>query len=266
MPLNSIPFKTSHSTNQQDFRNPRLAPDHEFPPEAGENRPRPLPPEVHEDMQPLMSNLQESIDNPPSQESLDQLHSTIETARADGTIATEEREAIAQATLGVFESMGLTSEEIDTLRTQLQNLAENAPFPRESPEGVETEGHDFLLGKMALDLLVGPPMNGPEDTDVLMGGGGSGSLGLGAGSTANYNDPRLRLTGGVDDFGAIANPSLTDDTIPFQGNEAAYGSGNLPNNFPMPGMGLHPLQGQFPGLMALLAGIEMPDLSQRLTE
>lgn len=254
MPLNSIPFNVSHSTNQQDFRNPQLASDADFPPEAGENRPRPLPPEVQEEMQQLMSNLQEIIDNPPSQESLDQLHSTIETARADGTIATEEREAIAQATLGVFESMGLTSEEIDTLRAELQTIAENAPLPGEH----QPDGNDFLLGNIASDLQVGPPMNGRAEEDTLISGGGLGPNGLG--------DPRLRFTGGVDDFGAIANPNLTDDTIPLQGDESAYRSGNLPHNLPMPGMDLHPLQGQLPGLIALLAGIEMTDLSQGLTE
>lgn len=255
MPLNPTPFNSLTATNGQNLRNPQLASSNEFPPEGGQNRPRPLPPEVREDMQELMSNLQEIIDNPPSQESLDQLHNTIETAREDGAIAPEENEAITQATLNVFESMGLTSEEIDTLRTELQTIAENAPFPGEPPE----DGDDFLLGNLASNLRDCPPMNGPAEEDALINGGALGPNSLG--------DPGLRFSGSVDDFGAMSNPNFTDDTIPFQGNEGDYGSGNLPHHPPMPGMGLAPLtQGQFPGLMGILAGIEMTDFSQGLTE
>jgi hypothetical protein len=102
-------------------------------------------------------------------------------------------------------------------------------------------------------------MNGPAEEDALINGGALGPNSLG--------DPGLRFSGSVDDFGAMSNPNFTDDTIPFQGNEGGYGSGNLPHHPPMPGMGLPPLaQGQFPGLMGILAGIEMTDFSQGLTE
>lgn len=253
MPLNAMPFNVQTLRNRQNFRNTRLASPHEIPPEQKEN------------IQQLRSDLQGSVDSPPSEESIDQLQTTVQTALEDGTVTPEEGKAIAQASVEVFESMGLTSAEMRTLVYDVQNIAENSRFPGEDEELVGTDSSDFLLGKTGSDVLVGTPTNGQGEVDLLIGGGGSDTFVLGDATTAYYDDGE-RFTTGVNDFAAIADFNIAYDTIQLHGNEGAYSLGALPNDLPMQGTALYYMaQGELPELIAIVAGVEVADFSQGFT-
>jgi hypothetical protein len=86
-----------------------------------------IPPEQQENIQKFVTDLQASIDQPPSEESLEQWRTITQEALADGNLDLGEVQAIAAATYDVFDSMGLTKAELRrwpmTCKTLLKALA-----------------------------------------------------------------------------------------------------------------------------------------------
>ena len=224
----------------------------------------PIPPEQQENIKQLISDLQTSIDSSPSQESLTQWKTTVEDAIADGNVTIEEAVDIYQATTNVFVSMGLTTEEMQTIGHDLQNIAEASRFSGDGEDKVliGTDGNDLLVGQSGSDLLVGTPDNGQGEIDLLIGAGGSDTFVLGDATTVYYDDG-LALTAGVDDFAAIADFNAAYDTIQLHGNARDYILGALPSEVQGQGTAIyHIAGGQVPELIAIVAGVEVTDFSQ----
>ncbi|MGB3518493.1 MAG: hypothetical protein WBA43_18700, partial [Elainellaceae cyanobacterium] len=123
-------------------------------------------PEQQENIQKFITDLQESIDQPPSDESLEQWRAVTQDALADGSLDLEEVQAIATATYDVFDSMGLTKAELRTLAYDLQDIAEGSNLPREDQEILGTDGSDLLLGGLGADTLIGTPTDGKSEVDM----------------------------------------------------------------------------------------------------
>ena len=99
-----------------------------------------IPTEQQDNIQQLAGDLQTSLDNPPSPESIGQLQITIESAREDGSVTVEEREAIAAAAQNVVQSTGLTEAEIDTITGDVEAIAAFAlesRLPAEQQENLQ---------------------------------------------------------------------------------------------------------------------------------
>jgi hypothetical protein len=90
-----------------------------------------IPPEQQENIQKFVTDLQASIDQLPSEESLEQWRTITQEALADGNLDLGEVQAIAAATYDVFDSMGLTKAELRSLAYDLQDIAEGSRLPRE---------------------------------------------------------------------------------------------------------------------------------------
>ncbi len=149
-----------------------------------------IPPEQKENIQKFITDLQESIDQPPSEESLEQWQAITQDALADGNLDFEEVQAIATATYGVFDSMGLTKAELRTLAYDLQDIAEGSRLPREDEIIPGTDGSDLLLGGLGSDILIGTPTDGKGEVDTLVGGGGPDTFVLGTAETIFYKDEK----------------------------------------------------------------------------
>lgn len=219
-------------------------------------------PEQQANIQKFITDWQESIDQRPSEESLEQWQVITQDALADGNLDVEEWQAIAAATYDIFDSMGLTKAELRTLAYDLQDIAEGSDLPREDQELLGTNGKDRLLGRLGADILIGTPTDGKGEVDVLIGGGGSDIFVLGNAETVFYKDNEP-FTLGVNDYGLIIDFNLAQDTIQLHGAAADYSLGALPQDLPLTGTAIyHTADGAMPELVGVIAGVEITDFNQ----
>lgn len=221
-----------------------------------------IPPEQKENIQKFLTDLQASIDSPPSEESIDLLKVTVQDAIADKTVTSQEWQAIAQATLDVTDSMGITRAELRTLAYDLQDIAEASRWPREDQVLIGTGGNDWLQGRTGADTLIGSPTTGIGEIDLLVGGGGTDTFVLGDESTVYYNDGRARTTG-LADYALIVDFNIEQDTIQLAGAATDYSLGNLPGTWETQGTTIYQtVEGITPELIGVLAGVEVTDFSK----
>lgn len=219
-------------------------------------------PEQQENIQKFITDLQESIDQPPSEESLEQWQVITQDALADGSLDVGEMQAIATATYDVFDSMGLTKAELRTLAYGLQDIAQGSNLPREDQEILGTGGSDLLLGGLGADILIGTPTDGKGEVDTLMGGGGADTFVLGTAETIFYKDANP-FTMGLTDYGLIVDFNLTQDTIQLHGAAADYSLGALPQDLSLTGTAIyHTADGAMPELVGVIAGVEVTNFNQ----
>jgi hypothetical protein len=221
-----------------------------------------IPPKQKENIKTLITDLQASVDQPPSQESLIQLKTTVQESLADKQLDVEEVQAISAATYDVFDSMGLTKAELRTLAYDLQNIAEGSKLPREDQAILGTDGSDLLLGGLGADTLVGTPTEGKGEVDILVGGGGTDTFVLGTAETIFYQDENP-FTMGLNDYGLIVDFNLAQDTIQLHGSAADYSLGALPQDLPLTGTAIyHTAAGAMPELVGVIAGVEVTNFNQ----
>jgi hypothetical protein len=221
-----------------------------------------IPPEQKENIKTLITDLQASVDQPPSQESLIQLTTTVQESLADKQLDVEEVQAIAAATYDVFDSMGLTKAELRTLAYDLQDIAEDSKLPSEDQEILGTDGSDLLLGGLGADTLIGMPTDGKSEVDMLVGGGGADIFVLGTAETIFYKDENP-FTMGMNDYGLMVDFNLAQDTIQLHGSAADYSLGALPQDLPLTGTAIyHTAVGAMPELVGVIAGVEVTNFNQ----
>jgi hypothetical protein len=221
-----------------------------------------IPPEQQENIQKFVTDLQASIDQLPSEESLEQWRTITQEALADGNLDLGEVQAIAAATYDVFDSMGLTKAELRSLAYDLQDIAEGSRLPREGEVIRGTDGSDLLLGGLGADTLIGTPTDGTGEIDILVGGGGTDSFVLGTAETVFYKDENP-FSMGLNDYGLIADFNLAQDTIQLHGSVADYSLGALPPDLPLAGTAIyHTADGAMPELVGVIAGVEVTDFNQ----
>lgn len=225
--------------------------------------PQPLiPPEQKENIQKFITDLQTSIDQPPSQASLEQWQAVTQAALADKNLDLEELQAIAAATYDIFDSMGLTKAELRTLAYDLQAIAEGSGLPREDQELLGTNDSDLLLGGLGADTLIGTPTDGKGEIDMLVGGGGTDIFVLGTAATVFYDDDQP-FTTGINDYGLMLDFNLGQDTIQLHGAATDYSLGALPQGLSLTGTAIyHTIDGTLPELVGVIAGVEVTDFNQ----
>lgn len=219
-------------------------------------------PEQQASIEKFITDLQASIDQLPSEESLEQWRTITQDALADGSLNLEEVQAIASATYDVFDSIGLTKAELRTLAYDLQDIAEGSDLPREDQELLGTNGSDLLLGGLGTDTLVGTPTDGMGEVDILVGGSGADTFVLGTTETVFYKD-ETPFTIGVNDYGLIVDFNLVQDTIQLHGSAAEYSLGALPQDLPLTGTAIYQTAaGAMPELVGVIAGVEATNFNQ----
>jgi hypothetical protein len=221
-----------------------------------------IPPEQKENIQKLITHLQDSIDSCPTEDSIAQWQTTVYLALADDLISRSEWWAIAQASLDVLYSMGLTNAEIRIIAYDLQNIAEASRRPREDELLIGTSGDDVLRGKTGTDTLVGTPAEGRGEIDMLIGGGGTDTFILGDKIQAYYDDG-LSFTLGLQDYALIVDFNIATDTIQLHGTASNYSLGALPADSPIAGTGIYrTADSSSPELIGIAMGIAVNDFSQ----
>ncbi|MDJ1185855.1 hypothetical protein [Roseofilum casamattae] len=165
---------------------------------AIENR---VSPEQQENIAQLRSNLQTSIDNPPSEDSIEQLQTTVGNAIADDSLTAEEQQAIAQATQDVFQSMGLTPVEMLVIASDLQTIVQSIQLPTED-------------GQSAIDVLA----NGGSLDPSILENTVTDAFAMRAGG--NHFAPITTLFGNTES-NSFGSPTAN---FPMPGNGATLGS------------------------------------------
>ena len=231
--------------------------------ESGLKRQRTLSKEQQSNVETLIEDLQNSVDSAPDQELVDDLETTLTDALSDGTLTQAELVALAQDTVNVVASVGVTVEEARTIFYDLQDIANASPLPRTNDNLTGTNGDDILWGGLGNDTLTGAGADGGVgDTDWLIGGGGKDRFALGNEQQAFYDDGKAR-NAGLADFAAILDFNGNHDVIRLHGSVDDYQLTELPEDLiGIAGTGIYRMEeGEVPELIGVVAGVTLTDMS-----
>ncbi|MGK7890163.1 MAG: hypothetical protein AB4042_12580 [Leptolyngbyaceae cyanobacterium] len=230
--------------------------------EAGTKRPITLSKEQQENIQKLIVNVQESVDSPPDQELINELRTTLTDALSDGELTEDEWVAIAQDTIEVVASVGVTAEEARIIFYDLQDIANTSQLPRTNDDLTGTDENDILWDGLGNDTLTGTGANGGVgETDWLIGGGGKDRFVLGDRQQAFYNDGQA-FTAGLSDFAAVLDFNVNHDVIQLHGSAATYQLAELPDSVGISGTGIYQTEGETtPELIGVVVGVTLTDMS-----
>ncbi|MEA5619141.1 hypothetical protein VB711_15030 [Cronbergia sp. UHCC 0137] len=230
--------------------------------EAGVKKPPTLSQEQKQNVETLISDLQNSVDSPPDQELVDDLKTTLTEAFSDGALTQSELVAIATDTIEVVASVGITPEEARTIFYDLQNIANASLLPRTNDNLTGTDGDDILWGGLGNDGLTGAGANGGVgEVDWLIGGGGQDRFVLGDSQRAFYNDGQV-LTAGLADFAAVLDFNANHDVIELHGSAANYQLAEVPSSMGISGTGIYQIEGlNTPELIGVVVGVTLADMS-----
>lgn len=218
--------------------------------------------EQQENIQQLISDVQASVDSPPDQELVDDLKTTLTEALSDGTLTQSELVAIAQDTIEVVASVGVTAEEARTIFYDLQDIANTSQLPRTNDDLTGTDDDDILWGGLGNDTLTGAGADGGAgEVDWLIGGGGKDRFVLGDSQRAFYNDGQA-LTAGLADFAAVLDFNANHDVIQLHGSAANYQLAEVPASVGISGTGIYQTKGgNTPELIGVVVGVTLTDMS-----
>lgn len=230
--------------------------------EAGVSKPRVLSEEQQQNVKTLISNLQNSVDSPPDEELVDDLRTTLTDALSDGELTEDELVAIAQDTIEVVASVGVTAEEARTIFYDLQDIANTSQLPRTNDDLTGTDGDDILWGGLGNDTLTGAGSDGGVgETDWLIGGGGKDRFVLGNSQQAFYNDGQT-LTAGLADFAVVLDFNANHDVIQLHGSSENYQLAEVPASVGISGTGIYQTEGgNTPELIGVVVGMTLTDMS-----
>lgn len=230
--------------------------------EAGTKRQITLSKEQQENIQTLISNVQASVDSPPDQALVNDLRMTLTDALSDGELTEDEWVAIAQDTIEVVASVGVTPEEARTIFYDLQNIANTSQLPRTNDDLTGTDGDDILWGGLGNDTLTGVGADGGVgEVDWLIGGGGKDRFVLGDSQQAFYNDGQV-LTAGLADFAAVLDFNANHDVIQLHGSAENYQLAEIPASVGISGTGIYQTaEGNTPELVGVVVGVTVTNLS-----
>ncbi|MEB3213237.1 MAG: hypothetical protein VKL39_17940 [Leptolyngbyaceae bacterium] len=230
--------------------------------EAGTKRQITLSKEQQENIQKLIADVQESVDSPPDQELVDDLKTTLTDALSDRELTEDELVAIAQDTIEVVASVGVTAEEVRTIFYDLQDIANTSQLPRTNDDLTGTDDDDILWGGLGNDTLTGAGADGGAgEVDWLIGGGGKDRFVLGDSQRAFYNDGQV-LTAGLADFAAVLDFNANHDVIQLHGSAANYQLAEVPASVGISGTGIYQTEGgNTPELIGVVVGVTLTDMS-----
>lgn len=205
--------------------------------------------EQRENFANLREVISESIDNPPTQEQIEQAIAALQDIVSDGEITSEEWQRIFLGARQAAENLGIEAAETHDIILAAQAIVTDSRLPQPDEDLTGTSGSDWLWGKGGNDTLKGVGDDlGRGDIDVLWGGAGSDTFILGDGESVFYNDGFARSQG-AQDFALAVDFNPASDLIQLHGTAADYSLGSLPDS----------LQASFPDLegTGLYAGSEL---------
>jgi len=205
--------------------------------------------EQRENFANLREVISESIDNPPTQEQIEQAIAALPDIASDGEITREEWQQIAFGARQAAENLGIEAAETHDIILAAQEIVADSYLPQPDEDLTGTSDSDWLWGKGGNDTLKGVGDDlGRGDIDVLWGGAGSDTFILGDSESVFYDDG-LRWGQGTQDFALVVDFNPASDLIQLHGTAADYSLGSLPES----------LQGAFPNLdgTGLYAGAEL---------
>ncbi|MBD2461593.1 hypothetical protein H6G89_11080 [Oscillatoria sp. FACHB-1407] len=217
----------------------------------------------------LISDVQASVDNAPSESSVADLKASVKAAFSDRTITRTEFRAIASDVLEVVESAGVTPTEARTIFYDLQNIAQASRFPRTNDNVTGTDGNDVIWTGLGNDTLTGATATdfGVGDVDTLCGGGGQDTFVLGNASAVFYDDGNS-VTPGLNDYALIVDFNPTQDKIQLKGTAENYTVGALPEQLGFAGTGIYYKNATgsgTPELIGVVAGVSITDFNSGFT-
>lgn len=218
--------------------------------------------EQKDNIQQLVSDVQASVDSPPDEELVDDLKTTLTDALSDGELTEDELVAIAQDTIEVIDSVGITAEEARTIFYDLQDIANTSRLPRTNDELTGTDSSDILYAGLGDDTLTGAGANGGVgEMDWLIGGGGQDRFVLGDSQQAFYNDGQA-LTAGLADFAVVLDFNANHDVIQLHGSAENYQLAEIPSSVGISGTGIYQTErGNTPELIGVVVGVTLTDMS-----
>jgi len=219
-----------------------------------------------QNIQNLITDLQTSVDQTPSQESIGQLKADFKTAISDRKITQAEFKTLATDTLDIIESAGVTPDEARTVLYDLQNIAQASRLPRTDDTVTGTSQNDILWGGLGQDTLNGAGTDdaGLGEIDYLCGGGGQDTFILGDANQTFYNDG-VAGTLGLTDYAVVLDFNLQQDKIQLSGSATDYVLAALPSELAVNGTGIYYTAGsQSVGsreLVGVVLGANLSDFS-----
>jgi Ca2+-binding RTX toxin-like protein len=217
--------------------------------------------EQRENVKQLFTDLQNSIDNPPSEASLNQLKSSFREAFSDRNLTTEELATITEDVILVVQSAGVTPTEMRTIFYDLQNIAEASQLPHTDDMIMGTTEDDILFGGLGNDTLTGTDSTGTSEVDWLTGGGGQDTFVLGDAELAFYQDGRPNSPG-IGDFAAVLDFNPQQDIIQLHGTADDYSLKQFSVQGGVTGTAIY-LDGAtpVPELVGAVVGVSLADFS-----
>lgn len=213
----------------------------------------------------LITDLQNSVDGTPSEDSIGQLKADFKTAVSDRKLTQSEFRTLASDVLDIAETAGITASEARTVLYDLQNIGEASRLPRSNDVLTGTSQNDILWGGLGQDTLNGAGADdaGLAEIDYLCGGGGKDRFILGDATQSFYNDGIAGL--GLTDYGAVLDFNGQQDTIQLYGSTNDYVLAALPTELGITGTGIYYTAGsQTVGareLVGVVVGVNLTDFS-----
>jgi hypothetical protein len=221
--------------------------------------------EQKQNIKTLLTDIQNSVENSPSEATVTQLKADVKAALSDRKLTKSEFKTIANDVLNVVESAGVTAEEARTILYDLQDIAEASRIPKTNDDLTGTTGNDVLWGGLGNDRLNGAGADdaGQDEIDMLCGGGGKDTFVLGDATTGFYDDGTGAL--GVQDYATVLDFNKKQDTIQLHGSAADYAVGALPSDLAITGTGIYQTTGNSRELVGVVVGVSLSDLSTGFT-
>jgi len=222
--------------------------------------------EQKQNIKTLITDIQNSVDNAPSEASVTQLKADVKTALSDRKLTKSEFKTIVKDVLNVVNSTGVTTEEARTILYDLQDVAEASRLPRTNDDLTGTTGSDVLWGGLGNDRLnaAGTDDAGKDEIDILCGGSGKDTFVLGDATTGFYDDGKAG-TLGLQDYATILDFNKKQDTIQLHGSATDYAVGALPSEVAITGTGIYQTTGNSRELVGVVVGVSLTDLSTGFT-
>ncbi|MBW4468741.1 MAG: hypothetical protein KME07_25220 [Pegethrix bostrychoides GSE-TBD4-15B] len=208
-----------------------------------------------QNIQKLITDLQNSVDQPASEESIGQLKADFKSAISDRQLTQAEFKTLANDLLEIAESAGITPDEARTVLYDLQDIGQASRLPRTDDLLTGTSQNDILWGGLGQDTLNGAGSDDASmgEIDYLCGGGGKDIFILGDTTQSFYNDGKTGA--GLTDYAVVLDFNAKQDTIQLFGSAADYVLAALPSELAVTGTGIYYTAGSWAAAARELVGV-----------
>ncbi len=180
--------------------------------------------EQKDNLSELKETIAASVDNPPTQETIQAIITEIKEIASDGIITDEEKAKIATGIQERIASLGVTESEAQDIISAVKKVIAESPLPQLFETYQGTPKKDFLLG-FRDNILVGSSGDGQEEEDILMEGLGQKQFIF----NTNFDNDGLFRNDGIrfSDVPFVRNLNIADGAVQLNGSADDYTLGNL---------------------------------------